>query len=131
MSELIITNDARQLVITRLACINSAVSVVSLLHGQPRPPLRTCCTWRSAWRRGRGEGSCQKPPRLKCPRYPHLRPRRTRRRPLRPLSVGAGQGRLPVRNNGKPCMPSASAEAWTARRYRPGCSSSWGRRSRS
>jgi len=35
MSELIITNDARQLVITRLACINSAVSVFSLLHGRP------------------------------------------------------------------------------------------------
>jgi hypothetical protein len=35
MSELIITNDARQLVITRQACINSAVSVFSLLHGQP------------------------------------------------------------------------------------------------
>jgi hypothetical protein len=35
MSELIITNDARQLVITRLACINSAVSVLSLLHGRP------------------------------------------------------------------------------------------------
>jgi hypothetical protein len=35
MSELIITNDARQLVITRLACINSAVSVLGLLHGRP------------------------------------------------------------------------------------------------
>ena len=35
MSELIVTNDARQLVITRLACINSAVSVFSLLHGRP------------------------------------------------------------------------------------------------
>src|SRR5262249_10612723 len=35
MSELIITNDARQLVITRLACINSAVSIFSLLHGRP------------------------------------------------------------------------------------------------
>jgi hypothetical protein len=35
MSELIITNDARQLVITRLACINSAVSVFGLLHGRP------------------------------------------------------------------------------------------------
>jgi hypothetical protein len=35
MSELLITNDTRQLVITRLACINSAVSVFSLLHGRP------------------------------------------------------------------------------------------------
>jgi hypothetical protein len=35
MSELLITNDARQLVITRIACINSAVSVFSLLHGRP------------------------------------------------------------------------------------------------
>jgi hypothetical protein len=35
MSELITTNDARQLVITRLACINSAVSVLGLLHGRP------------------------------------------------------------------------------------------------
>jgi hypothetical protein len=35
MSELIITNDARQLVITRLACLNSAVSVLSLQHGRP------------------------------------------------------------------------------------------------
>jgi len=35
MSELIITNDTKQVVITRLACINSAVSVLSLLHGRP------------------------------------------------------------------------------------------------
>jgi hypothetical protein len=35
MSDLIVTNDARQLVITRLACINSAVSVFSLLYGRP------------------------------------------------------------------------------------------------
>jgi hypothetical protein len=35
MSELVITNDARQLVITRLACMNSAVSVFNLLHGRP------------------------------------------------------------------------------------------------
>lgn len=35
MSDLIITNEARQLVITRLAGINSAVSVFSPLHGRP------------------------------------------------------------------------------------------------
>ena len=35
MSELIITNDAKQIVITRLACVNSAVSVLGLLQGRP------------------------------------------------------------------------------------------------
>jgi hypothetical protein len=35
MSELIITNEAKQLVITRLACINGAVSMLSLLYGRP------------------------------------------------------------------------------------------------
>jgi hypothetical protein len=34
MSELIITSDARQLVSTRLACMNSVVSVFSLLYGR-------------------------------------------------------------------------------------------------
>jgi hypothetical protein len=35
MSELIVTSDARQPVITRLACINSAISVFGPLHGRP------------------------------------------------------------------------------------------------
>lgn len=35
MRELIITNDATQMVITRLACVNSAVFVLGLLHGRP------------------------------------------------------------------------------------------------
>jgi hypothetical protein len=129
MSELIITNDARQLVITRLVCINSAVSVFSLLHGRPAKAsiegvlhlAERLEAW--AWRGLLPDAVPTQGPEASPPQAPPDTP------PSAPPPVSArGQVRLRARSNGRPSMLSASAGVWTAPPYRLGCTSSWGRR---
>ena len=97
MDELIITNDTKQVVITRLACINSAVSVLSLLQGRPAKTsveevlhlAERLEAW--AWRGLLPQESAPQPGEVSAPQIPREGPK-----PGNAPSNGRGPGQVPA-----------------------------------
>jgi hypothetical protein len=129
MSELIITNDTRQLVITRLARINSAVSVFSLLHGRPAKSsvedvlhlAERLEAW--AWRGLLPDAVPAQAPEASPPQAPPDTP------PSAPPPVSARRSSQVASEKQRQALYAiGQRRAWTALPCRPGCTGSWGRR---